>query len=170
MWAVMMIARMTPSVIPMVFGFVQVLRLRNFNFNSYLGAMAFVLGYFLIWLAFCAVATVLQWQFQTLALLSPMMESRNITLNAGVLILAGLYQLTPCKAICLDHCRATVYLSQDCHNKPFIMGLHHGLYCVGSCWALMFIMFAVGVMNLLWMGLITLMVALEKVCRSSQFG
>lgn len=91
------------------------------------------------------------------------MDSQNTTLSAGVFILAGLYQLTPFKAICLNHCRATSYLRQDCHNKPIIMGLHHGLYCVGSCWALMIMMFAVGVMNLLWMGLITLMVVLEKI-------
>jgi predicted metal-binding membrane protein len=162
MWVVMMIAMMMPSVIPMVLGFIRIRRWRNFNHHPYLGAMVFVLGYFLIWLVFCMVATALQWQLHTFALLSPMMESRNTTLSAGVLIIAGLYQLTLCKAFCLDHCRAILYLKHDCHNKSIIMGLHHGLYCVGSCWALMLMMFAVGVMNLLWMGLITLLVALEK--------
>lgn len=163
MWVVMMIAMMMPSVIPMVIGFIRVHRWRNFNRHPYLGAMVFVLGYFLIWLVFCTVATALQWQLHTFALLSPMMESRNTILSAGVLMLAGLYQLTHCKAVCLDHCRATIYLSHDCHNKSIIMGLHHGIYCLGSCWALMLMMFAVGVMNLLWMGLITLIVALEKI-------
>ncbi len=163
MWAVMMVAMMMPSVMPMVFGFMQVFKMRLFNRHLYVDAIAFVWGYFFIWLAFCMAATAVQWQLHTLGLLSPMMESRDTTFNAELIILAGLYQLTPCKAVCLNHCRATVYPGQDCHSKPILMGLHHGLYCVGSCWALMSMMYTVGIMNLLWTGIITLTVVLEKI-------
>ncbi len=163
MWAVMMAAMMMPSAMPMVFGFMRVCRMHHFSRHPSIDAMGFVWGYFFVWLVFCTIATATQWQLHSLGRLSPMMESWDTTFNAELIILAGLYQLTPCKAICLDHCRATAYPGQDCHSKPILMGLHHGLYCVGSCWALMSMMFAVGIMNLLWTGLLTLMVVLEKV-------
>lgn len=71
MWVVMMIAMMMPSVIPMALSFIRVYMLRNSSRQPYLGDMAFILGYFLIWLVFCTVATALQWQLHTFALLSP---------------------------------------------------------------------------------------------------
>ncbi len=163
MWGVMMVAMMMPSVIHMVLGFIRIFRERNSNKSTYFGTLFFLLGYFLIWLVFCVVMTALQWQLHTLAVLSPMMESRNIIFNAFLLMLAGLYQLTSFKAVCLAHCRNAHYFRKDCHSRPSAMGMHHGLYCVGSCWALMLMMFAVGVMNLMWMGLITFMVVLEKI-------
>lgn len=113
MWAVMMM----PSAMPMVFGFIGVDRLRHVN-HPYFNVIAFVGGYFLIWLVFCIIATAAQWQLHTLALLSPMMESCNPTLSAEVIIFAGLYQLTPWKVACLNHCRATIHLSQNCHRRP----------------------------------------------------
>ncbi|MGD0959396.1 MAG: DUF2182 domain-containing protein [Methylomonas sp.] len=163
MWIIMMAAMMTPSVIHMALGFIRIYKKRNPNRSAYLGSLYFVLGYFLIWLVFCVAMTALQWQLHELAVLTPMMESRNIIFSALVLVLAGLYQVTEFKAVCLAHCREAHYIREDCHSSPIGMGLHHGFYCVGACWALMLIMFAVGVMNLMWMGLITFMVVLEKI-------
>jgi predicted metal-binding membrane protein len=163
MWIVMMAAMMLPSVMHMVLGFIKISKQRNPNKSTYLGALFFVLGYFLIWFVFCVAMTALQWQLHELAVLTPMMESRNILFSALIMLLAGLYQFTAFKKNCLAHCREAHYLRDDCHSRPIAMGLHHGLYCVGACWALMLIMFAVGLMNLIWMGLITFMVVLEKI-------
>ncbi len=162
MWAVMMIAMMIPSVIPMVLGFIR-MRQRIHLGHLYTGAMAFLVGYFLVWLLFCALATAAQCELQALALLSPTMESQNLLLSAVLLILAGLYQFTPWKAICLKHCRTADSSPADCHRNAVSAGLHHGFNCVGSCWALMMLMFAVGIMNLAWTGIITLIVVSEKV-------
>lgn len=163
MWAVMMAAMMMPSVIHMALGFIGIYRVRNPNKSAYLGSISFVMGYFLIWLVFCVAMTALQWQLHALAVLTPMMESRNLIFSVLIVMLAGLYQVTSFKAVCLAHCRQAHYLREDCHSSPIAMGMHHGLYCVGACWALMLMMFAVGVMNLIWMGLITFMVVLEKI-------
>ncbi len=161
MWAVMMIAMMTPSVIPMVFGFLQV-RGGKILRHPYAFALVFLVGYFFVWLGFCVLTTAAQCQLQAFALLSPMMESQNVILSAVLLILVGLYQFTSWKAACLNHCRVLDDLGEECHRLPLTVGLHHGFYCVGSCWALMVMMFAVGVLNLPWMAIITLIVVMEK--------
>ncbi|NOT10615.1 MAG: DUF2182 domain-containing protein [Methylococcaceae bacterium] len=160
-WAVMMIAMMTPSIIPMVFRFLQVRRGKTLRY-PYAFALAFLVGYFFAWLGFCVLSTAAQCQLQAFALLSPMMESQNVILSAVLLILVGLYQFTRWKAACLNHCRVPNDLTKECHRDPIIVGLHHGFYCVGSCWALMVMMFAVGVLNLPWMVIITLIVVMEK--------
>jgi predicted metal-binding membrane protein len=109
---------------------------------------------------------LLQWQMHGLAWLSPMMDNQNSMSAAGILFLAGFYQFTPIKNACLMHCKTPMGFLlnewQDGAGGAFKMGLKHGAFCVGCCWAQMLIMFAVGVMNLLGMALITLLVILEK--------
>jgi predicted metal-binding membrane protein len=158
-----MAAMMMPSVIHMALSFITIYKHRNPNKSTLVGSLFFVLGYFQIWLVYCVAMTGLQWQLHEFAVLTPMMESHNIIFNSSLLMLAGLYQVTSFKAICLAHCRRAHYLKEDCHSSPIAMGMHHGLYCVGACWALMLMMFAVGVMNIQWMGLITVMLVLEKI-------
>jgi predicted metal-binding membrane protein len=101
-----------------------------------------------------------------------MMELQNRPLSAAVLIIAGLYQLTPLKRSCLRHCRAPVVFIIE-HWHPGVigalrMGTVHGLYCLGCCWALMLLLFAGGVMNLLCIVLLTLFVLLEKLAPFGQ--
>ncbi len=101
------------------------------------------------------------------ALLSPMMVSASPWLGGGLLILAGVYQWTPLKNVCLVHCRAPITFLAH-HWRPgragaFRMGLHHGLYCVGCCWVLMAMLFVFGVMNLLWIAALAIFVLLEKI-------
>jgi predicted metal-binding membrane protein len=94
------------------------------------------------------------------------MWSISVPLSASILIGAGLYQLSPLKHVCLEHCRAPAeYLSR--HWRPgrrgaFRMGATHGAYCLGCCWLLMALLFVGGVMNLAWIALLTLLVAGEK--------
>jgi len=96
-----------------------------------------------------------------------MLVTTSPALGAGILITAGIYQLTPYKNACLEHCRSPAHFFSS-HWRPgtggaFRLGLAHGAFCLGCCWAVMLLLFAGGVMNLLWIAGITLFVLLEKV-------
>jgi len=99
-------------------------------------------------------------------LLSPMMESTNSLFAAGLLVAAGLWQLTPIKQTCLRHCRSPVlFLSQNWrpgYGGAFRIGVHHGAYCLGCCWFLMGLLFFGGVMNFYWIMGLAAYVLLEK--------
>ena len=127
----------------------------------------FVLGYIAMWSLFSVAATLVQWGLDQAALISPMMVSTSPSLGAGLLIAAGIYQWLPFKDACLQHCRAPAhFLAEHWHKGKagaFRMGLEHGAFCLGCCWALMGLLFLGGVMNLLWIAAITLFVLLEKV-------
>jgi len=164
MWAVMMAAMMLPTAIPMILAFARVCRQQN-KASFHLTGI-FTSAYFAIWLLFSSVLTLLQWQLHGLTWLSPMMENQNSMFAAGIFILAGFYQFMPIKNACLSHCQSPIgFLMNEWQSGPagaFSMGLKHGAICLGCCWAQMLIMFAVGVMNLLGMAMITLLVILEK--------
>jgi predicted metal-binding membrane protein len=171
MWAVMMIAMMLPSATPMILMYGVITPKRQPAIHPALASMIFMLGYLLAWTSFSVLATSLQWILQTSHLLTPMLESNSGLLSSLILILAGIYQWTPWKDTCLDQCRAPVdYLSY--HWRPgisgsLVMGLHHGLFCLGCCWMLMLLLFAGGVMNLLLIAAIALFVLFEKVLPAS---
>ncbi|MDO9422637.1 MAG: DUF2182 domain-containing protein [Methylobacter sp.] len=164
MWAAMMAAMMLPSAIPMILAFARVCRQQNKA--PYYKTYLFTSAYLSIWLLFSSALTLLQWQMHGLAWLSPMMNNQNPILAAGILFLAGFYQFMPIKNACLTHCKTPMGFLlnewQDGSVGAFKMGLKHGANCLGCCWAQMLIMFAVGVMNLLGMALITLLVIAEK--------
>jgi predicted metal-binding membrane protein len=164
MWAVMMAAMMLPSAIPMILAFARVCQQQNKA--AYKLAGLFTSAYLGIWLLFSTALTLLQWQMHGLAWLSPMMDSQNSLSAAGILFLAGFYQFMPIKNACLLHCKTPMGFLlnewQDGNAGALKMGLKHGAYCIGCCWAEMLLMFVVGVMNLLGMALITLLVLLEK--------
>jgi predicted metal-binding membrane protein len=164
MWTVMMAAMMLPSAIPMILAFARVCRQQNKATYQLTGL--FSSAYLGIWLLFSSALTLLQWQMHRLAWLSPMMDNQNTLLATGILFLAGIYQFMPLKNTCLTHCKTPMGFLlnewQDGTAGAFKMGLKHGANCLGCCWAQMLIMFAVGVMNLLGMALITMLVILEK--------
>ncbi len=167
MWAIMMIGMMLPSVTPNILLFAAVRRKQNAKGHNIAPVWAFTSGYLAAWTAFSVAATVLQWGLEQLALLSPMMTTTSTALGGTVLIATGLYQLSPVKNRCLEHCRSPVeYLASHWRRGAagaVRMGLEHGLYCVGCCWPLMGLLFVGGVMNLLWVAAITLYVLLEKI-------
>ncbi len=166
MWAIMMVGMMVPSAAPMILVYAGMVRKRQ-NASPYLSTGSFVGGYLFVWTAFSLAATVLQWGMDETALLSPMMVSTSPWLGAGLLIAAGIFQLTPYKKACLRHCRTpfSFFMEHWSTGKlgAFKMGLHHGWYCLGCCWAIMGLLFFGGVMNLVWIGAITIFVLLEKV-------
>ncbi|MCK9608738.1 MAG: DUF2182 domain-containing protein [Methylomonas sp.] len=164
MWAVMMAAMMLPSILPMLSAFSRYCQ-RDTSTSPWLG-LWFSGGYLAVWIAFSVMLTALQWLFHGLQWLSPMMENRQPYLAAAILLMAGLYQFTPYKNACLHHCRTPLGFLLHAWRPgvlgAFRMGVQHGATCLGCCWAQMLIMFAVGVMNLTGMLLITLLVFLEK--------
>lgn len=166
MWAVMMVGMMLPSAAPVVLLYAGVVRKAGPMHSPVRRTYLFVGGYLVAWTAFSAVATVLQAIGAKAALLSPMMETASPWLGAVILGVAGVYQLTASKRACLAQCRQPAqFIAQHWRAGDLgalRMGVEHGLFCVGCCWALMALLFAGGVMNLAWIAGITLFVLVEK--------
>jgi predicted metal-binding membrane protein len=166
MWAIMMVGMMLPSAAPMILLFAAILRQREVPPSVLIYTWLFLLGYLVTWCLFSGAATALQWWLADWKLVSPMMTGTSNMLNGSILIAAGVYQWLPLKAACLQHCRAPAnYLAE--HKRPgvsgaFLMGLHHGAYCIGCCWILMLLLFVGGVMNLLWIAVLASFVLIEK--------
>jgi predicted metal-binding membrane protein len=164
MWWVMMIAMMLPSAAPFVLIHARVAE--RASEPATVSAM-FLAGYLAAWLAFSLVAVLAQWALEASRLFDPaMMWSVNRWLSVALLIAAGLYQLTPIKAVCLSHCRSPIlYLASHWrkgHLGALRMGLAHGTYCLGCCWLLMALLFVGGAMNLLWIAGLSIVVLVEK--------
>lgn len=166
MWVVMMIGMMLPSAAPTLLLYAGVVHKSPESATAPARVYAFAGGYLLIWTAFSLLATVLQLLLRHWLLLSPMMETSSHTFGGALLVLAGAYQLTPYKRTCLNSCRApAAFIAQHWKRGltgAFRLGVEHGIYCLGCCWALMLLLFVGGVMNLWWIGLLTLFVLLEK--------
>ena len=167
MWAVMMVAMMTPSVAPMVLLFDSAGRSRRARGRAVAPTWIFVFGYLVAWVGFSLLATLVQWALHEGALLSAMMESASPMIGGLLLMAAGVYQWTPLKQVCLRHCRTPLNFLLSRWREgvwgAFLMGLEHGAYCVGCCWALMGLLFVAGVMNLLWVAGIAAFVLVEKI-------
>jgi predicted metal-binding membrane protein len=167
MWAVMMVAMMTPSAAPMILMFAAVNRRRWKQQVSYVPTSVFLAGYLVVWAAFSVIATAAQWGLHSASLLSPMMASTSPILGGTLLVAAGIYQWTPLKHACLIKCRSPMgfVLNEWREGRwgAFLMGLKHGGYCTGCCWSLMALLFVAGIMNLLWVGAIAGFILLEKV-------
>jgi predicted metal-binding membrane protein len=167
MWAVMMVAMMVPSAAPMILAFLRVNQSRRMNARPFVPVGIFVGGYLAAWTGYSAVATLAQWRLHESALLSSTMAATSPALSGGVLLAAGVFQWTPLKRACLANCRSPLsFLMSEWREGAagaFVMGLRHGAYCVGCCWVLMALLFVAGVMNLLWVAVISLFVMAEKI-------
>ena len=161
MWAIMMVAMMLPSVAPTILAFAAVQRRSKSAFAAAADAMLFAAGYFALWTIFSLVATAAQWGLAKAQLLSPEMTITSTILGAALFIAAGGYQFTAMKVTCLAKCRAA-QLPVEPRRAPLIMGLEHGVACVGCCWVLMTLLFVFGVMNLLWVAAVALYVLVER--------
>ncbi len=128
----------------------------------------------LVWAAFSVLATIMQRLLASGLVLSPMMVLTSPRASATLLILAGVYQVTPLKQMCLRQCRSPIaFLFQHWHPGSLgalHMGLSHGGYCLGCCWALMLLLFVGGVMNLYVIAALSTVVAVEKTSRLGELG
>jgi predicted metal-binding membrane protein len=166
MWVAMMAGMMLPAVLPTVLLFATIARQRRQTGRARLSVPAFVLGYFVIWVGFSALAALLQTRLGV-ALLDLAPHTRSAGVAAGVLLLlTGAYQWTAFKAACLNHCRSPIsHFTAHWHEGSggaLRMGAEHGALCLACCWLLMGLLFVGGVMNPLWVGGLALLVLLEK--------
>ena len=164
MWAVMMVAMMLPSALPLLLIHRRLVLVRGVRTAA---VAALAAGYLAMWTAFSAVATLAQWYLHELALLSPAIATTNRNVAAALLIIAGAYQWTPLKRACLAHCSSPLRFITT-HWRAGVagawrMGVIHGAYCIGCCWLLMALLFVGGVMNLAWVAAIAAYIFLEKV-------
>jgi len=166
MWGVMMAGMMLPSASPMLLLYNAVARRGDASGQAVVRVAALAGGYLLVWLIFSAGATLLQAVASRLLLITPMMETAHPWAGGVVLLAAGAYQFTPLKARCLRVCRSPLSFVMERWRGGTLgalrMGIEHGRYCLGCCWALMLLLFVGGVMNLWVIVALTAFVLIEK--------
>lgn len=162
MWLLMMVAMMTPAVLPVL---LTLQRMRTDAAGS--ATPAFAAGYLAVWGGFGVVLTAVQWAMHRATLIDGHEMTANPVPASLILIGAGVYQLTPMKRACLAHCQSPLaYLLGRWRSGiggAFRMGLGHGAYCLGCCWALMLVMFVGGVMSVATMAVLSLFILAERV-------
>lgn len=167
MWWVMMVAMMLPSVAPTVLLYTVLLRHSGKTVRVPAIAVAFLAGYLVTWAGFSVIASAAQWALEAAGVVSATRMTLVDTIPGGlVLIATGVFQFTPLKAACLEHCRSPAKFLTE-RRRPgvtgaFRMGVEHGVYCLGCCWFLMALLFVGGIMNLYWIVGVAAFVALEK--------
>ncbi len=173
MWTVMMSGMMLPSASPVILLYGTAAR-RSAEPTATRQTYALAAGYLLAWAAFSLGATALQRLLALLLVVSPMMEAVNPRVSAILLLAAGVYQWTPLKRACLRQCQSPLGFLMGRWRRgsggALRMGLEHGTFCVGCCWALMLLLFAGGVMNLLVILGLTAFVAFEKLASFGRHG
>ena len=166
MWLLMMVAMMLPSAAPMILFYARFARRSGLR-GAGAAIALFVACYVAIWALFSLAAALLQAMLVAGGAVSAMaLALGERRLAGGLLLLAGLYQLSPLKRACLRECRSPIdflmRLWRPGTAGALRLGLTHGIYCLGCCWALMLLLFVGGVMNLAWIAGLALLVAAEK--------
>lgn len=169
MWIVMMIAMMFPAAAPMIIIFSNLHHKRRADNEGFIPTWVFVTGYLLVWTFFGVFAYFVNLIVGHLATSFPNLHKYGSLIGGAVLIAAGLYQLTPLKNVCLTHCRSPLHFIMHRWREGYlgalIMGMDHGAYCLGCCWGLMLVLFVLGIMNMAWMGILTIVIFIEKISK-----
>jgi predicted metal-binding membrane protein len=165
MWLTMMIAMMIPVVAPVVL-LISTVERRRGQTNPLGRAILALAGYLMVWAAACIALTLVQFTLHEAGLIRGAMSPLKAGLAGATLVLVGIYEVMPAKAACLRLCRSPIeslghYWRPD-PGGSFLLGLRHGLYCLGCCWALMLLLFVTGVMNIMWVGFLSALVLAEK--------
>ena len=173
MWAIMMVAMMFPAATPMILMFTAVNRQQGETQRPVIPTGLFVLGYFLIWTAYSALAAMAQWALHAAALLTHDLVITSPLLGGVLLVAAGVFQWTPFRDACMSKCRSHLgFLMAEWREGrlgALGMGLKHGVNCVGCCWLLMLLSFVLGIMNIVWMAILTVFMLVEKAYPTSQW-
>ncbi|HLW59454.1 MAG TPA: DUF2182 domain-containing protein [bacterium] len=168
-WVAMMVAMMFPSVVPMLSLFSTMGRHQRSAGGSAAPTWVFLVGYLAVWSMFGVAAYLLSLVVPAVGMAAPGLRAHSPLVGGFVLVLAGAYQWSPWKGVCLQHCRSPLaFMLQSWragYGGAFFMGVSHGAYCVGCCWGLMVVLFAVGLMNLGWMILLATVIFIEKIFR-----
>ncbi|GAC1624341.1 MAG: DUF2182 domain-containing protein [Ktedonobacteraceae bacterium] len=165
-WIVMMVAMMFPTAAPMILVFARVYAGKRQNGQAFVPTWVFVSAYLLIWALFGVLTYAGAVWAEKLGQQVPWLTANAARLGGVVLVLAGLYQLSPLKRSCLSKCRTPLQFIlsswRDGYAGAFHMGIEHGAYCLGCCWLLFVIFFPLGVMNVAVMALVTVLIFAEK--------
>jgi predicted metal-binding membrane protein len=165
-WVVMMVAMMFPTAAPMILTFHQVQASRRARGEAFVSSWVFVAAYLLVWTLSGVVAYAGAFAAEALAARAALSHATAARIGGAILVLAGAYQFTPLKDLCLAKCRTPVGFImtswRDGAAGALRMGLLHGGYCLGCCWLLFVILFPLGIMNITAMAVITLVVFAEK--------
>lgn len=166
MWLAMTLAMMVPTAAPMIATYADIALTARGKDMPVVPPRVLLAGYLAAWIGFCLAATAAQWGLTSASLLTPQLTLTHPGVAAAILFAAGAYQFTALKQACLVKCRTPLpfFLANwtDRTAGVFRLGLHQGLYCVACCWALMAVMFATGLMNVIWMAGLAVVMALEK--------
>jgi predicted metal-binding membrane protein len=173
MWGAMTLAMMLPSAAPMILTYSEIADTAARKGEHVVSPFVIAAGYTAVWFGFALVATVAQLMFMRAALLSAGMASASGLFSGAIFVVAGVYQFSELKHACLRQCQ---------HPFPFFfanwkttlrgvfrLGVNQGLYCLGCCWAMMLVMFAVGVMNVIWMAALGMVMTIEKIGTGKRF-
>ena len=173
MWIAMTLAMMLPTAGPMILTYAEIADTAGRKGEKVASPLALTAGYLTIWLGFAVGATALQVALTRSALLDPAMGTASPLFSGAIFLAAGAYQFSALKHACVTLCqRPFPFFLANWSTAPraiFRLGLRQGLYCLGCCWAMMLLMLAVGVMNVIWMAALGLVMAAEKLATTTRF-
>lgn len=168
-WVVMMVAMMFPSAAPMIMMFSKIYagkRHKRHQGQSFVPTWIFVSGYLIIWVLFGVIAYIAALSVEALTQNRPWLADNAGRVGGVLLIVGGLYQLSPLKDVCLAKCRTPLGFILGSWRSgywgSFLMGMEHGLYCLGCCWLLFVILFPLGIMNVVAMSVLAVLIYAEK--------
>ena len=173
MWGAMTLAMMLPSAAPMILTYAEIADTAARKGERIVSPFMLAAGYTLVWLGFAALATLAQFVFTRAALLDTGMASASGLFSGAIFIGAGIYQFSALKHACLTQCQSPFPFFfanwATTARGVFRLGVKQGLYCLGCCWAMMLVMFAVGVMNVVWMAALGVVMTFEKIGTGKRF-
>ena len=173
MWGAMTLAMMLPSASPMILTYAEIADTAARKHERIVSPFMLAAGYTLVWFGFAAAATLAQFAFTRAALLDSGMQSASGLFSGAIFIGAGVYQFSALKHACLTQCQSPFpFFFANWATTPrgvFRLGVRQGLYCLGCCWAMMLVMFAVGVMNVIWMAALGVLMTFEKIGTGKRF-
>jgi len=173
MWSAMTLAMMLPSASPMILTYAEIAETAARKSERIVSPLVIAAGYASVWLVFSLLATVIQIVLTRAALLNTGITSASEILAGAIFIGAGVYQFSALKHACLTHCQNPFpFFFTNWATTPggvFRLGVEQGLYCLGCCWAMMMVMFAVGAMNVAWMAGLAAVMTIEKLLTGRRF-
>lgn len=173
MWGAMTLAMMLPSAAPMIMTYAGIADTAAHKGERIVSPFVLAAGYTVVWLGFALIATLVQIAITRAAMLDAGMASASGLFSGAIFIGAGVYQFSALKHACLKRCQHPFPFFfanwATTSQGVFLLGVKQGLYCLGCCWAMMLVMFAVGVMNVVWMAGIGIVMAVEKMLTGRRF-
>jgi len=172
MWCAMALAMMLPTAAPMILTYAEIAETAARKGERVASPLILTAGYVAVWLATAVVLAALQLTLARLSLLDPAMRSASPLFSGAVFVAAGAYQFSALKHACVTQCQHPLpFFFANWTAEPrgvFRLGLRQGLYCLGCCWAMMLLMFAVGVMNVIWMAALGAVMTVEKIATTTR--